>query len=160
MALPAVPIVFGGLMAWSIYRRVKRNIGRQKLRPRRIIASLVIISLVSVLLFSVTQLLPKNLLGLGGGMLCGALLGFAGLKLTKFETTDEGHFYKPNTHIGLALSLLFVGRIIYRMWALHNVMDGQPQVFQSPLTFFIIGLNLGYGLTYYTGLLIHTHDRK
>ena len=49
---PVVPILFGGLIAWSIYRRVRRNIGRQKLRPRRITVSIVILSVVSILLFS------------------------------------------------------------------------------------------------------------
>ena len=52
MAAPVIPIVFGGLFIWSIYRRVRRNIGRQKLRPRRIIVSIVIFSVVSVLFFA------------------------------------------------------------------------------------------------------------
>ncbi|MES1180535.1 MAG: hypothetical protein ABUL66_01590, partial [Verrucomicrobiota bacterium] len=109
MTSPSViPVLFGGLMAWGIYRRIRRNIGRQPLRPRRIIVSIAILSLVSILFFSLSLHLPKLMFGLGGGLLLGALLGFTGLRLTKFETTEAGHFYTPNTHIGIALSMLFV----------------------------------------------------
>lgn len=164
MAAPTVPILFGGLILWSIYRRVKRNIGRQKLRPRRHIVSLVILSAVSVLLMtSALHLqLPKLLLGIAGGLVAGALLGLIGLRLTQFETTDEGHFYTPDTRIGVALSLLFVGRMLYRMWVVRNVTQapGSPPAFQSPLTYFIFGLIAGYYIVYYIGLFVHTHDRK
>src|SRR5262249_25749346 len=120
MASPAVPILFGGLIVWGIYRRVRRNIGRQKVRPRRIILSIVIFSAVSVLIIASSLHNLNLLLGIGGGLLLGAGLGLAGLRLTKFETTDEGHFYTPDMRIGIALSLLFVGRLLYRFWVLRD----------------------------------------
>jgi hypothetical protein len=163
MAAPVVPtILFGGLFAWGIYRRIRRNIGRQKLRPRRIIISLVIFSAVSLVLLFLSLSLPKLMLGIGGGLLLGALLGFLGLKLTKFETTGEGHFYTPNTQIGIALSILFVGRVLYRFWILNDAARAHvaPQPFQSALTFLTFGLIAGYYIVYYIGLFAHTHDGK
>lgn len=158
---PGSTIFILALVAWGIYRRVRRSIGRQPLRPVRIIISLVILSLVTMLFFGLMLPHPDALLALGGGMVLGVLLGLVGLKLTRFETTEAGHFYFPNTYIGLALSLLFIGRILYRQWMnQHQTLASQPQLFQSPLTLFIVGLNLGYGLTYYIGLIIHTHDKK
>ena len=49
---PVIPILFGGLFVWGIYRRVRRNIGQQTLRPRRIMVSIVIFSVVSILFSS------------------------------------------------------------------------------------------------------------
>jgi hypothetical protein len=160
---PVVPILFGGLIAWSIYRRVRRNIGRQPLRPRRIITSIVIFSVVGVLFLAMSVTQINLLLGIGGGLALGVALGFLGLRLTKFETTDAGHFYTPNTPIGVGLSILFVGRLLYRFWTLRNTdfsAGQQPPPFQSPLTCFIIGLLVGYYLVFYIGLFVHTHDKK
>ena len=41
-------------------------------------------------------------------------LGILGLRLTRFETTGEGMLYTPSAHLGIALSTLLVGRIVYR----------------------------------------------
>jgi hypothetical protein len=155
-----VPILLAGLFAWSIYRRVRRNIGRQKLHPRRAITSIIILSIVSVLIVGTSLHNTRLLLGFGGGLLPGALLGFAGLRLTRFETTDEGHFYTPNTHIGVALSLLLAGRIAYRFMILSNdaTATNHPPPMQSPLTSFIFGLTAGYYIVYQTGLFIHSRS--
>jgi hypothetical protein len=157
-----MPILFGGLMVWGIYRRVRRNIGRQPLHPRRIAVSLVILSVIGIIFLNLARQQLPLLSALGGGGLLGALLGFGGLRLTRFETTAEGHFYTPNTSIGVALSALFIGRMLYRLWVFHDasaVAHGPPP-FQSPLTLFIIGLNMGYYFVYYLGLFVHTHDKK
>lgn len=163
MTSSTATVLFGGLIAWSVYRRVRRNIGRQPLRPRRIIFSLIILSLVTVLLMVGTFAFPKLLLGYGGGLAMGIALGFFGLRLTKFETTEEGHFYVPNTTIGVGLSVLFIGRMVYRMWAIGNAAavssQPQPQMLQSPLTLLIFGLIAGYYIVYYIGLFVHTHDK-
>ena len=161
MTSPTTIALFGGLFAWSIYRRVKRNIGQQKLRPARSIVSITIFSALTVVLLAFAHT-PALLLGIGGGWLLGALLGLVGLKLTKFETTDAGHFYTPDTRIGVALSLLFIGRMAYRFWAIRNVAAAphSPPPYQSPLTYFIFGLIAGYYIIYYIGLFVHTHDRK
>ena len=159
---PIVPILMAGLIAWSIYRRVRRNIGRQKLRPRRILFSLVIFFIASIALLGLSLQLPKLLPGIGGGLLLGVALGFVGLRLTRFETTDEGHFYTPNTRIGIVLSLLFIGRLAYRFWAINDAVaaSNSPPAFQSPLTVFIFGLIAGYYIVYYVGLFVHTRDKK
>jgi hypothetical protein len=160
--VPVIPILFGGLFAWGIYRRVRRNIGQQPLRPRRILVSIVIFSVVSIFFLVMSLRQTPLLLGIGGGLLLGVALGFVGLRLTRFETNDAGHFYTPNTHIGIALSALFIGRMLYRFWVLRDAATatGHPPPFQSPLTFFIFGLIAGYYLVYYLGLFVHTHDKK
>jgi hypothetical protein len=158
---PVIPILFGGLIVWSIIRRVRRNIGRQPLRPRRAITSIVILSLVSVLIAGLSWPNTHLLFSFGGGLLPGVLLGLAGLRLTRFETTDEGHFYTPNTHIGIALSVLFAGRMVYRLIVLGGAdAQNHAPLFQSPLTLVIFGLTVGYYIVYQAGILIHNHDKK
>jgi hypothetical protein len=159
---PIMPILFGGLIAWGIYRRLRRNIGRQKLRPVRLTISIVIFSVASVVLLVMSLGILKLMLGIGGGLALGVPLGFVGLRLTRFETTAEGHFYTPNTKIGIALSLLFLGRLAYRFWALRHATGTlhTPPPFQSALTYFLFGLIAGYYIAYYIGLFVHTHDKK
>jgi hypothetical protein len=160
--VPVVPVLFGGLIAWGIYRRVRRNIGRQQLRPRRITFSIVVFSLVSLLFIGMSLQQLHLMLGIVGGLVLGVMLGFVGLRLTRFETNAEGHFYTPNTHIGVALSLLFAGRMLYRLWVFRDATTaaGHPPPFQSPLTFFIFGLIAGYYIVYFIGLFVHTRDKK
>ena len=156
-------IIFGALMAWGVYRRVRRSIGRQPLRPTRSIIRLVILCLVSLMIIAVGCLLDWRILAAyGGGLVPGAALGLLGLKLTQFETTQDGrHFYKPDTRIGVALSLLLTGRLIYRMVVLNDITmaPNHPPKMQSPLTYFIIGLTIGYYIVYSIGLIIHAHEK-
>ncbi len=155
-------VVVGGVMAWSVFRRVRRSIGKQPLRPTRSIVRLAILSLVSVGVILVGFVLdPRILAGFGGGLLPGILLGFLGLKLTRFETTEEGHFYVPDTRIGVALSLLLTGRLIYRFVVLNDatMAPNHPPAMQSPLTYLIIGLTCGYYIVYSIGLIIHADDK-
>lgn len=158
-------VIFGlvlVLIAWRIYRRIRRNIGRQPLRPRRALTSVVIFSGMSLLLVYTSLQQPRLLAGLVGGLAPGVLLGLVGLRLTRFETTAEGHFYIPNTHIGVGLSALMVGRLAYRFMMLRDaaIASNHPPAMQSPLTFFIFGLMAGYYIVYQTGLFIHSRDRK
>jgi hypothetical protein len=156
------PILLGCLFIWGGYRRVRRNIGQQPLHPRRALTSITILSVISVAIIYLSLADARLLLGFGGGLLPGALLGLLGLRLTRFETNASGHFYTPNTHIGIALSALFVGRMVYRLVVLGGTAAAQNHAppFQSPLTLLILGLTVAYYLVYQTGLLLHSRDKK
>jgi hypothetical protein len=155
-------VVFGAFIAWRIYQRMRRNIGRQPLRPGRAAFRLAIISIAIVVLAVILHPFPHALAGFGGGLLIGAILGFIGLRLTKFDTTEEGHFYTPDTRMGVGITLLLTGRIIYRFVVPPDftLIPGHPPPQFSPLTFFLAGITLGYFLVYLIGLFVHTHDKK
>jgi hypothetical protein len=163
LAVPIVPALIGCLLYWIIVRRMRRNIDRQKLRPLRSIISIVILLLVSLALFTASQLVPKLISGIGAGLLGGGLLGLFGLRLTKFETTEAGNFYTPDKRIGIALTLLFVVRLIYRFWALRvfvGAAHAPPPPFKSALTYLIFGLLAGYHIVYQFGLLFHGRGKN
>ena len=151
---PAIIIPF---IAWRVYRRVQRNIGRQRFQPTRLTVRIVIFSVISVLIGLATLAYPLSLAGLGGGLLLGVPLALAGLHLTRFETTPDGKFYTPNTAIGVAVIVLFAGRITYRMMVLFVSPPADqppPALFQSPLTLVLFGVTAGYYIAYNAGVLI------
>ncbi|MEP6882463.1 MAG: hypothetical protein ABI866_10750 [Dokdonella sp.] len=145
------------LVLWRLYARIRRTIGRQTFKRRRVIMTLVGFPIVLVLLLLTSFSHPINAIPLFAGAAAGALLGFYGLRLTRFEATEGGHFYTPNAHLGIALSLLFVGRLAYRF--LHLQMSGElpagpPMDFtRSPLTLLIFATLAGYYVSYAIGLL-------
>jgi hypothetical protein len=155
--------VVGIFIAFRIYQRMRRSIGRQPLRPGRITFRLVLICLFTFAIsaFLISQS-PLALAGFGGGLLGGVLLGFVGLRLTKFETTSEGHFYIPDTRMGVGISSIVAIRILYR-YAVppdFSLVPGHTAPPISPLTFFLIGISFGYFIVYLIGLLVHTHDKN
>lgn len=153
-----VPVVIFSLLAWRMYRRVRRHIGRQPFQPKQLVVRLVIYGLISLWVAFVSLAHPEVLLGFGLGLGLGAILGCVGLKLTHFEPTPDGHFYTPNIYIGVALSCLFVARIAYRMIVVYSASNDTdqppPGLVQSPLTLCLFGLLVGYYFVYYIGLLV------
>ena len=157
--VPALVIPF---IAWRIYMRARRNIGRQLFKPARLQVSIAVFSTVLVVFGYFGLPHPVTLVALGGGLAASGALAWWGLHLTKFENTPQGKFYTPNTALGLAVMALFIGRILYRMIALSTVSSGtaaaMPQPFQSPLTFFLFGVTAGYYIVYAIGVLIRSHQ--
>jgi hypothetical protein len=88
---------------------------------------------------------------IGGG------LGVWGHRLTRFEATPEGLFYTPSAHLGIAISLLFIGRVAYRLvqlWTMGGMArDGHVDFVRSPLTLAIFGVMAGYYVAYAIGLI-------
>jgi hypothetical protein len=159
------PAIIIPLIGWRIYARMRRNVGRQSLNPKRMVARIVALGALSLFLGVATFAHPSSLAALGGGLLLGVPLALLGLHLTKFETTPEGNFYTPNTAIGVVITLLFVGRLAYRLTVLFADTPGvdplrQPQLFQSPLTMVIFGIIAGYYIAYYAGVLRKGGSKK
>ncbi|MES2296115.1 MAG: hypothetical protein V4582_03690 [Pseudomonadota bacterium] len=145
------------LIAWRMYSRLKRLIGRQKSVAWRHWLSALIFPALIVLLGSSALSDAMAMGGLGLGLAVGIGLAVAGLRLTKFENTAEGLFYTPNAHIGIALSLLFAGRVVYRMLQVFSgdlAQRGSDANFaRSPITLLIFGMLAAYYVAYAVGIL-------
>lgn len=156
-----VPALIIPFIAWRVYVRARRNIGRQLLRPTRLKISIGLFSLITVFFALAGVGHPVVLAALGGGLALSVGLAWWGLHLTRFENTSQGKFYTPNTALGIAVTALFIGRLLYRILVVAVAPDLQaasaPQPFQSPLTFFLFGLSAGYYIAYQTGVLIRSH---
>jgi hypothetical protein len=160
-----VPTLLICYFGWRVIRRIRRNIGPQPLKPRRMIFRIAIYAAL-IVFFAIIALAvyPSQpaFAALGGGVLSGAALGLYGLHLTRFQTTSEGRFYTPNPYMGTAVSLLLVARLVYRVVAISDAprqAPMQPQLFQSPLTYFVFGLLAGYYVAYFSGVLARGREK-
>ncbi len=158
------PVLFAVFVAWVLYRRVRRNIGRQRVSPVRMQWRMGIFGVIGALMLF-GALRDMNLFGaMIAGIAGGVALGWFGLRHTKFEITAEGNFYTPHTYIGLLVSALLIGRILYRFIVVSPAMHAATQedanpfaAYQkSPLTLAIFGVVIGYYLAYYAGVLIES----
>ena len=145
------------LVAWRVYARIRRMVGRQRLSRVRPWITLTVFSLIIALFTLSTFVHPERLVWFIVALACGGALSVYGLKLTTFEVTPQGLFYTPNAHLGIALSVLFVARIVYRLIEIYG-FGTAPQIgsldfVRSPLTLAIFGLLAGYYIGYAIGLL-------
>ena len=147
----AVPLV-----AWRVYARFRRAVGRQRLSKVRPWITLTLFPLICALLVAGSFAHPLNLALLAAGLVGGALLAQYGLRSTRFEAiAGVGFFYTPNAPLGIALGVLFLGRILYRVIELREIAPGgtAPDFARSPVTLAIFGLLAGYYIAYAIGLV-------
>ena len=163
----AVTFVLGAaFVAWAIYRRIRRSIGRQPVRPGRMQVRIVMLALAALLVSSRSLHSPELGGALLAGLLGGAALGFLGLRHTKFETTEQGSFYIPHTYIGVSVSALLLARLAYRFVAVYPAVHAAAQANadpfasyqKSPLTLAIFGVVVGYYVFYYVGILMKSRN--
>lgn len=145
------------LFAWRVCRRFRRMVGRQRLSKVRLRITLALYPALLFLLCFAARTHPGRLWWLAGGLGLGSLLGLFGLNKTRFEPTPKGLFYTPHAHLGIALSLLFVARITFRLVEVYAIeptaSHGMDDFARSPLTLAVFGLLAGYYITYAIGLV-------
>jgi len=154
------PLVVAPLIVWRLYARTRRNFGRQPIQPKRMWTRVAMLSVVTLLVATQGLIDPRLAVGLTVGLVGGVVLGMLALKLTRFEIDGRNDCYFSNPWIGMALTALFLGRLLYRLMVLYPEMTqgasgGYAAYQRSPLTMMILGLLLGYYIAYYVGLLIH-----
>ena len=144
------------LIAWRMYARLRRMVGRQRLTKYRLWVQLSLFPALVLLVGYAAAARPMALLALAAGLAVGAGLGLYGLKTTQFQPELGNLYYTPNAHLGIALSLLFIVRIAYRLfevYVLASTPDPTMADFgRSPLTLLAFGLLAAYYITYAIGL--------
>jgi hypothetical protein len=159
---PFLPWIFALLIPVILYRRFRRNFGRQPLGPAR--RRMIILSVVAVLILfpAVTSRSTAVLLAAAAGVILGIALALWGASRTRFLTENGQIYYVPHTYTGIAVSALFLGRLIYRIVQLYAVpglpaSDGAgatpAAIGRSPLTAGILFVLIGYYVCYY-GLVL------
>ena len=104
-----------------------------------------------------------------GGVLIGTALAVWGASRTRFLTEKGMRYYVPHTYTGIAVSLLFVGRVAYRFVQSSSSsafgggapgapgttlpLAGPQAMVTSPLTMGLFFVLIGYYVCYYSWVL-------
>jgi hypothetical protein len=150
------PYLVAALVVFIAYRRLRRSFGRQILSPKRMTIRIVLLAVAGC---GVAIAAPKSMDFLGAmlsGIAAGAALGYWGANHTRFENFRGVLNYVPHTYTGIAVSLLFLGRLAYRLVELYGhgrsaPPDGSP--IRSPFTVGVLFVLVGYYACYY-GLVL------
>ncbi|MGC1520074.1 MAG: hypothetical protein WA803_00930 [Steroidobacteraceae bacterium] len=161
------PFLFAALVVFAVYRRLRRSFGRQLLRPTRMTVRIVLLTVIVCLLAPLALRSPQYLGAELAGAALGIGLGIWGAQKTRFLMVGERLHYVPHTYTGIAVSLLFLGRLVYRIvqaytaaHAAHAAYPADPaqamgpaSMVRSPLTAGVFFVLAGYYLYYYGWVL-------
>ena len=158
-----IPFLFAALVVWSVYRRLRRSFGKQRLRPVQMSIRIGMFLLIGALLLP--SMLHANALSttylesLLGGLIAGVALAIFGASRTRYLREQGQLYFVPHTYTGLAVSLLFLGRLVYRFVQVYSIQsaphgDASPgyaaaSLVNSPLTFGLFYVLVGYYVCYY-----------
>jgi hypothetical protein len=160
-----LPWILAVLIPLVLYRRFRRNFGRQRLAPAR--RRMVIFSVVGALILLQALILRSGAILFGDviGAFLGVALAVWGASRTRFLNEGGELYYVPHTYTGIAVSALFLGRLMYRFAQLYAVpgiassqgidgaTPGPAAMGRSPLTAGILFVLIGYYVCYY-GLVL------
>ncbi|HEY2465670.1 MAG TPA: hypothetical protein VGI32_16545 [Steroidobacteraceae bacterium] len=161
------PFLIALLVLFAIYRRFRRSFGQQPLRPVRMQVRIVLLLVVGCLLLPSVFRSAAFMAAVLAGIVAGVALALWGAARTRFLRVSGQLYYVPHTYTGIAVSFLFLGRLIYRLiqvsgnlHATHAVAaDSANQAFapaamlRSPLTLGLYFVLMGYYVCYYSIVL-------
>jgi hypothetical protein len=149
-------LVLTPFLVWRVYSRLKTMMARQRSIVSRHWTGLGVFAAMVLVPASELVSRPAALAWLLVGTAAGIAYGLWGLRLTRFEDTDEGYYFTPNARLGILIAMLFTARILYigfEMYANQGSNLPTPRFTDSPLTMLAVGLTGGYFGTFSAGLL-------
>jgi hypothetical protein len=161
------PFLFAALFVFLIYRRFRRNFGRQPLRPIRMRIRIGILIVIAGLLMPTVFRSASFAFAMLAGAAVGVALAIWGGSQTRYLRISNQLYYVPHTYTGVAVSLLFVGRLVYRLIQVYTnahvtgAMEADPSkqallpatMLSSPLTLSLFFVLMGYYVCYYSIVL-------
>jgi hypothetical protein len=159
-----LPYFIAVMVVWAIYRRVRRSFGQQPLRPVRMRIRMGILLLLGVSFIPVALKSVQFLGAEVAGLVTGIALALWGASRTRYRSEGEQLYYLPHTYTGIVVSLLFIGRLAYRLSQAYlrnavplsgtdaetaRTIAGPAMNMQSPLTAGLVFVVIGYYVVYY-----------
>lgn len=158
------PFLIAILVVFLVYRRFRRNFGQQLLRPGRMRARSILLIVVGCCLAPVAMRSVGFLSAVLLGLALGIGLAVWGAARTRFVRASGQLYYVPHLYTGIAVSSLFLGRLVYRLMRLYGARHalaaaGADRTFasagmlRSPLTVGLFFVLVGYYVCYYSVVL-------
>jgi hypothetical protein len=158
------PFIFAALLIFLVYRRFRRNFGRQPLRPKRMTFRIILLLVIGTLLLPSALKSTQFLGAVIGGLVLGLALATWGAKRTRFLQAQGQLYYIPHTYTGVVVSALFLSRLVYRLLQIRagaNLPSGADpsgafpmhQMVRSPLTVGIFFVLIAYYVYFYGWVL-------
>jgi hypothetical protein len=153
---PIGAILLAALLVFVLYRRFCRSFGQQPLLPLRMQLRILLLLIVGCLLLPSALRSSAFLLAVLAGVAAGVALALWGAARTRFVRSADRLYYVPHTYTGIAVALLLIGRLAYRMIQVYGSTD-QPNsaaaLVRSPLTVGLYFVLMGYYVCYYSAVL-------
>jgi hypothetical protein len=158
------PLLLAALVVYGVYRRFRRSFGQQLLRPVRMWVRIATLLLVACLLLPAALRSAALMTATLAGVVGGAGLALWGAARTQFVWVENRLHYVPHTYTGIVVSLLFLGRLAYRIFQMYgsghvpvgaaadSAMTPGAMV-SSPLTLGLFFVLAGYYVCYYFAVL-------
>lgn len=153
-------IILVPLLVWRVYKRLNRMMKRTESLIWQHWTMAVAFSIFIVVGAINVRTDALALATLAAGVLAGIWTGVLGLKMTRFQRTEQGFFYTPHRQLGVLVALLFIARVMYRGLELYVNSRAPTPVplpnaafLEHPLTTLSFGLATGYYAWYGLGLL-------
>lgn len=154
-----------GITAFFVYRRFRRNFGRQRVNRGALKFRVGLFLVLSLLVVAPAVRSAAGAASAAAGLAAGLAVAAWAAGRTRFEERGGNSYYTPHPYAGLAVSLLFLGRLVYRYAAELSVPAPPPadpsaalsrslnELSGSPATLLVFFLLAGYYVYYYLYLL-------
>ncbi|MCC3373032.1 CcdC protein domain-containing protein [Cohnella sp. REN36] len=154
-------LIPSALILLLMYRRIRRTVGFQPYRPRRLRVRIGIFSAIGLLLLSLGFVHPVVLAADALGIACGGILAWFAVRHSRFETRNGELHYRTHIVIESIVIALLIGRLAYRFLFLASGFDAaasndpaQAQQFaRDPWTAGIFFVMVAYYVGYYVYVL-------
>lgn len=155
------------LAALVIYRRFRRSFGCQLMRPMRMRVRIGVFLVLGCSMLPLGLKSSSYFAAEAAGLAAGLALGLWGADRTRYQMFNGQLHYIPHTYTGIAVSLLFIGRLVYRTaqaYSMNSSPGMEPGVatqpglapsmsMSSPLTAGLLFVVIGYYVCYYGKVL-------
>jgi hypothetical protein len=148
--------LLAALLIFIVYRRFRRSFGQQPLLPLRMQMRILLLLIVGCLLLPAAMRSTSFLLAILAGVAAGVALAFWGAAHTRIVRDGDRQYYVPHTYTGVAVSLLFIGRLGYRLVQVYGSPDQgftAATMLRSPMTIGLYFVLMGYYVCYYSVVL-------